>query len=1184
MFINIFKFEIRYWLTNPAYYFYLVFFFLLGTGAMAGAAGLLGEGSSSVRIANSPMSLFSFVMFFGKLMLFLLPVIAGASVYRDHKSGAYSLLYSYPFTKSEYLSAKFLSSFLAINIIAVVFLLSLLLAAMLPGIPAGRTLPPDIAVYSRLYFVFLLPDLLLFSTLVFAVVALSKNIYAGFVTIVVLFLIRESVARLAGSAEAGYFSLLVEPFGEAAVNYFTRNNTISQNETLSLPFNNIILLNRVLWLGVTASLMTMLYRLFSFEGSVFKRNPKKIYSTSKQAISAGRIVKLQLPKINTEFGIWGNVKTAWYLSNADLKYIVKSGPFISIVLTGIIFISVILMQANPQTGTKILPVTWSILGLPVFFFSMLIIVVTFLYAGVLINRSKTYRVDSFIDSSPMPDYVLLFSKFIALVKMQAVLLLVVMVSGIGFQVYSGYYRFEFGQYVFALFVLHLSGFIIWAFAALFMQTLFKNSYIGLFLLILAAIGISNLPYVGIEKMIFRFNQNPEPDFLLKLSDLSGYGHSLIPFFVYKTYWLIFSIIIFLTALLFWRRELTETFTQRLKSAIGRFKGKLAYSFVILLCGFTASGYFISLEASRSENVFWNSGNVELMIQQFRNKYSHLKNINQPRITSVTVKLELYPESNSFVAEGNYTLINRSGLPVDTLLVRTSFDEITDVSFPDEAEIIINDTLFNFSVYGLSKSIAPGDSIKMNFAIKSRPNTLLVKNSNVLNNGTYIKSDIFPRLGYIFENSSTMNHYQSSDADLVDLEIVAGTAAGQTVVAPGRVEKQWDENDRSYTRFITDDKIKFVFGLHSGEYDVFRDSHNGTGLEVYYHRTHDDNLLKIVDGLKQALDYNILHFGPYRHADIRVVEFPRSEGSYATTAANTISISEIRFLNDSKIINEGLIDISFYVAAHELSHQWWGNGVMPANVPGALMLTESIAEYITAKVYEKRYGKKGAERFLKIQLGRYLNGRTTETGTEPPLFQVDPERSYVSYGKGAVAFYTLSEYIGEEKLNRALKAFYERYKYSGPPYPVPEDLLRFLDAETPDSLKYLITDLFRTVSFYDNRVIDSHISSLGNGNYRIEASFLITKYLVNSGGNKIFTDSSGNILKYISQSGEVFHSLPLRDYIELGYKDKNGEIIFLEKYKTSDIYNSISITVNSEPVEFIVDPFNRLIETEKDDNR
>ena len=106
MFINIFKFEIRYWLTNPAYYFYLVFFFLLGTGAMAGAAGLLGEGSSSVRIANSPMSLFSFVMFFGKLMLFLLPVIAGASVYRDHKSGAYSLLYSYPFTKSEYLSAK----------------------------------------------------------------------------------------------------------------------------------------------------------------------------------------------------------------------------------------------------------------------------------------------------------------------------------------------------------------------------------------------------------------------------------------------------------------------------------------------------------------------------------------------------------------------------------------------------------------------------------------------------------------------------------------------------------------------------------------------------------------------------------------------------------------------------------------------------------------------------------------------------------------------------------------------------------------------------------------------------------------------------------------------------------------------------------------------------------------------
>ena len=44
-----------------------------------------------------------------------------------------------------------------------------------------------------------------------------------------------------------------------------------------------------------------------------------------------------------------------------------------------------------------------------------------------------------------------------------------------------------------------------------------------------------------------------------------------------------------------------------------------------------------------------------------------------------------------------------------------------------------------------------------------------------------------------------------------------------------------------------------------------------------------------------------------------------------------------------------------VAAHELTHQWWGNPVIPADMLGAKMLTESLAEYTALKVLEKEYG-------------------------------------------------------------------------------------------------------------------------------------------------------------------------------------------------------------------------------------
>jgi len=1081
MFRTILQFELKYWFKNPSFYVYLSMFFFMALASMAGAAGAFGAGSTdAVSIANTPVGVYSFIIFFNKLLIFLLPTIVGTSIYREYKSNFHSILYSYPFGKSAYLAAKFLSGFLVVAFIAFIVEAGLICGALLPADNPAQLLPFDAAPYLQSYFIYLIPNLLLFGAIVFGVVTFTRNIYAGFISVILLLLIKEAVIRLTGGVYGNITGFLLEPFGETATQYFTRHWTLAEQNTLPIPMNPIILYNRLLWLSVTAIIFSVVHHWFSFDQNAVSLGRAVPKPGKVNLRNSGSIAEINVPKIRAEFSFIQQIKTSWRLSRADFLSIVTSGSFISILIAGALFIAVLLLQMNPQTDTKILPLTWVMLGYPVFFFSLLIQVLTFLYAGILVHRAKAAGMADLINVTPVSNWALLLSKWLALVKMQVVLLSLIMVTGIGVQAYSNYFNLEIGHYLFDLFGIHLIGFAIWAFAALLIQTLVTNPYLGLFLLILGALGLSNLPSIGIENLVFRFNENPRPDFFLQYSDLNRYGQALPAYYLYKAYWGLFALLLYCLALLFWQRTLTQTIPERIAITKQRFKGNLAFTTIVSSCLFSAFGFYLFQEENKPANIQFSAREEKTLLRQFQQQYGQYRHTKQPRITAVFVQMDIYPETNSFIATGTYTLVNKTTRSIDTLLIKSGYDEITHLSFDEAVTQIKSDPVFNFSIYTLDKSIAPQDSITLHFTIKNKPNTLFTQHSNVLQNGTFIKSDVLPRLGYFAETEKSLpgdtaamyNHYQSIDADLIDFETIVSTSSKQTAIAPGYLQKEWTEQNRRYFHYKMDKKIKFVFGFNSGEYVVFKAQHKGVDLRIYHHKQHTYCLQQMMNGLKAALDYNTAHFGEYQHRQAQIIEFPRSEGAYATTAANCIPTSEIRFINDAGTIQDGAIDISFYVAAHELSHQWWGNQVIPADVLGATMITESVAEYITAKVYEQQYGKKSALKFLDIQRNRYLSGRSAETQKEPPLIHVHPDQSYISYGKGAIALYTLSEYIGQENVNRALRAYLEKVKYQTPPYTSSLEMLDFLKTATPDSLQYLIRDMFeeadaqKTLALFD----------------------------------------------------------------------------------------------------------------------
>lgn len=1071
MFTPIFKFEIRLWLKSLSFYFYSFVFFMAAFLSLSGSAGIFGEGSGGTGIANSPVDILSTAIFFNKLFLLLIPVIIGTVISRDYTSKTNRFLYSYPIKKSDYLAGKFSGGFITVIFISLLVMSGMALGLFLPGINSDQVLGFDLAAYLQTFFFYLLPNLFLVSVIVFAVVSRTKNIYSGFLAVIIFLLFTRSISGIMYSTGFGFPEITADPFGEIYFENRIKYYSVSELASISIPFGYEYLINRIFWIVTTIAVLYYTYRKFSYcetddikERSFFKRRKKE---TEEKISHRSHYIKFN-------FGFNENFKSIWRLSLYDFQYINKSMSFRILTFIGAVFIAILILKGNTDTGVKLLPVTWTIMSIPFLFYSLLIVFLTFLYSGLLLNRSEKAGMKELECMTPVPDFVLYFSKLTALIKIQILLLLILMITGILIQIYSGYYNFDIGNYIYTLFGIHLIGFVIWAVMALFIQTIVTNSFTGLVILVLLYLGIDNLPIGEAGSFVLKFNKNPEPDFFLKYSEISGFGHSVNPYFVSKLYWTLFCVILINLTIIFNRRLKADSVTEMMKNVKRQFYGKKLLPLAGLTTVFILSGIYIYGEKKNESEMLMTEHQKIKHRSNFQNEFGRYESLPQPRIVKLNFNLNIFPDERTFNVEGYYILVNKTNYVIDKLLLKSGYDEITNYTFADITIREAYDSVLKFSVYKLGKGLEPMDSIKLNFSIKNISNTILTQNSNVLEDGTFIKSDIFPQIGFANLNNenksnpkdslSLLNHYQRYDSDLIEFEAIVSTGKDQTAIMPGVLIDVREEDGRKYFHYKSDGNIKFVLGINSGEFNVHQESYKGKKISIFYCKDHSNNIDNFAEGIISSFDYNTEYFGEYQHGNISVIEFPRSEGSYATTSGNTIQISEIRFINSEDEDREANTDISFYTAAHELTHQWWGNQIIPANAAGALMLTESITEYITAKIYERKFGKKKALDFLKIQYDRYMKGRSEEKENEVPLIYVEPEQTYISYGKGSIAFYILSEYSGENKLNSILRSFLEKNNFKGPPYAAAPELIRLIKDETPVELHKLIYDLFESTDF------------------------------------------------------------------------------------------------------------------------
>ena len=1213
MFSTIFNFELKRWLKGASFYIFLAIFFLISLLFSAINYGFF-ESVSAVRntneFANSPIALNNFINGMNSMIYLLLPIIVGTSVYRDFRFNMHTILFSYPFTKWDYIGGKFLSSLFVVFLITLSLVAGVLVASVLPGINPALLTDFNFVAIAQIYLIYVIPNLLFIGVIVFALMTVSRNIFVGFIGVIVIFLLQIILSSLTREADNRYLVALFEPFGSEALSYYTKYWTISEKNENLIPIKEVIVYNRLIWIGVSILILALLYFTFTFSQTAitFGRGKKGDRAIKN---NFGGITRIELPVVKYDYSGWQNFKTAWSLSRFDFRFIVKNWAFIVIAFVGLLFILLMSVTAGEMYGTKTFPVTWQMLFLPGSTFSFFINVLTFLFTGILIHRSETARMNHLIDVTPIPNWVLLSSKFIAIVKMQLLLLILILIAGVSIQAFQGYYNFEIGHYLTELYGIKIWNFIVWAFLAVLIQTLFKNYLLGFFVLFLLMVGLAFLPQIGIEQDIFSYNSDPGYQY----SDMNGYGHGLELYYLYKFYWLLLGVVFFCLALLFWTRGIPMSAKEKFANARKRLTPKLAIPLTIAFLGFLAIGATIYYE-DNIENPRYSQKEQEQQMVDWEKKYKKYQYYAQPRITDVNVNVAIFPKTRDLDVKGYYFLKNKTQKAIDTIFINYN-DYESKFQFSKEATLVSKDTLYNFNIYRLKTPLNPGDSIKFDFEIKNKPNTLITNNSPVLENGTFINNGSFPSIGYsengelwdddtrkkyglkpkdrmakATDTIARKNTYISNDADWINFETTVSTSDDQTAIAPGYLEKKWTKDGRNYFHYKMDRPMLNFYAYQSARYEIKKDKWKDVNIEVYYQKGHEYNIDRMIKAVKKSLDYYTENFSPYQHKQARIIEFPRTGGGFAQSFANTIPFSEaIGFIADVDDDNEDAVDYPFSVTSHEMAHQWWAHQVIGANVQGATLMSESLSEYSSLKVLEKEYGKLQMRKFLKDALDSYLQGRTMESKSEQPLM-FNENQQYIHYNKGSLVLYALSDYIGEKNMNNALKKYVEKVAFQDAPYTNSIEFVSYLNEATPDSLKYMIDDMFKTITLYDNRVKDFSTKKLPNGKYEVTINAQVSKYRSDAKGKRSFKDASGKTLTFKGK-GEKYavDSYPLNDYVEVGIfgqetvKGKAKEKqLYLKKHKIMKIDNKFVIIVDEKPTEVGIDPYNKLIDTNSEDNR
>ena len=385
---------------------------------------------------------------------------------------------------------------------------------------------------------------------------------------------------------------------------------------------------------------------------------------------------------------------------------------------------------------------------------------------------------------------------------------------------------------------------------------------------------------------------------------------------------------------------------------------------------------------------------------------------------------------------------------------------------------------------LDRPLAPGEQVRFRIEFTSKLPRGARRTGWV--EDYYFVAQWFPKLGVFAAGAWYCHQYHFHSeffADFGDYDVSLTVPSGMEVGATGRRGAETDNGDGTQThRFQQENVHDFVWVASSRLLPrTRRFEHPGlpsVDMRLLLLEEHEHLEERYFRAMEHALRLFGTWFGPYPYSVLTLVDPPYNSRTGGMEYPTLVTGRTDFWSPPETLSPEG-------VTIHEVGHQWW-YGLVASNEAEEAWLDEGITSWATDRAAREAYSPRvHVEWFLgEIPVPFPSVVRPFETRNLPWVrrggrldvmtrnsWSFRNRRSYFvnAYAKPDMVLWTLERYLGSEVMLRAVRAYFERYRYR---HPTTEDFVRTVSEVAGEDLEWFFRETVHSAEAVDYAVTEA----------------------------------------------------------------------------------------------------------------
>jgi aminopeptidase N len=273
--------------------------------------------------------------------------------------------------------------------------------------------------------------------------------------------------------------------------------------------------------------------------------------------------------------------------------------------------------------------------------------------------------------------------------------------------------------------------------------------------------------------------------------------------------------------------------------------------------------------------------------------------------------------------------------------------------------------------------------------------------------------------------------QAENDDFATATLEAELPPGYAIVAPGRRTVTPLELGGTLTRYDIEQPVKHIVFAVGRLVEAGRREESGVTLTAFASARLRGDAARMLDMAAQILKLFVTEFGPCPYPNLQLVFMEAANpGGHSPPG---LAIVVRRPLSLRAVLDDpaNFVDVPGFFLAHELSHQWWGDGVTGRSYHDR-WISEAMSQYAAARWVQESQGE---DEFREVMsdMARwalresdagpiFLGHRIGHLENDSKLFRA------VVYDKGAWVLHMLRGIVGADAFRTGLRAYQQKYRF------------------------------------------------------------------------------------------------------------------------------------------------------------